>query len=108
VETNKTSHAVDLDKKKNAFAAVSFVVLENIIFLVCCNGTGSCTAQPPFLSGGKPVRMRHMKEKFTKSTSSLDGVQISKVGICTVMIHGSMSNGSISGMHTIALIIFAS
>jgi len=33
---------------------------------VCCTGIGSSTAQLPFLSGRKPGRMGHMKEKFTK------------------------------------------
>jgi truncated hemoglobin YjbI len=65
VETNRTSHAVDHYKRKDALAAVSFVASENI-FSAHCNGIGSCTAQPPFLSGRKPVRMRHMKEKFTR------------------------------------------
>jgi hypothetical protein len=63
---NRTSHAVDHYKRKDALAAVSFVASENIILSVCCSGIGSCTAQPPFLSGRKPVRMRHMKEKFTR------------------------------------------
>jgi hypothetical protein len=33
---------------------------------LCCNGIGSSTAQPLFLSGRKPGRIGHMKEKFTK------------------------------------------
>lgn len=63
---NKTSYAVDHDERKDAFTVVSFVALENIIFSVCCTGIGSSTAQPPFLSGRKPGKMGHVKEKFTK------------------------------------------
>jgi len=63
---NRYSHAVDHDERKDAFTAVSFIALENIIFSVFCTGIGSSTAQPPFFSGRKPGRMLHMKEKFTK------------------------------------------
>jgi len=38
---NRTSHAVDHDKRKDAFTAVLFVALENIIFPMCCTGIGS-------------------------------------------------------------------
>jgi hypothetical protein len=61
---NSTSYAVD-HERKDAFTAVLFVALENILSL-CCTGIGSRTAQPPFLSGRNPGRMGHMKEKFTK------------------------------------------
>jgi len=61
-----TSYAVDRDERKDAFTAVVFVALESIILSLCCTGIGSRTAQPPFLSGRKPGRMGHMKEKFTK------------------------------------------
>jgi hypothetical protein len=63
---NSTSYAVDHDERKDAFTAVLFVALENIILSLCCTGIGSRAAQPPFLSGRKPGRMGHMKEKFTK------------------------------------------
>jgi len=63
VEMTRTSHAVDHDKRKDALTAVLFVALENIIFSMCCTGIGSSTAQPPLLSGRKPGRMGHMKEK---------------------------------------------
>jgi len=103
-----TSYAVDRDERKDAFTAVVFVALESIILSLCCTGIGSRTAQPPFLSGRKPGRMGHMKEKFTKKISSLDGVQILKMEICTVISHRIMSNGSVSGIRTIAFIIFPS
>jgi hypothetical protein len=45
VEMNRTSLGVDHVERKDAFAAVSFVALENVSFPVCCNSIGTCTAQ---------------------------------------------------------------